>query len=241
MTESALELDHVFSFVRAEGDSGAGPPRADEISWRARLAASGLVLDGGIRHEGQGTQNQRLAFAGQFLELLWLFSHDQAAENALRLDRRADWRTTGASPFGIGLRGRVPAALAHEFWLYRPAYAPEARIWIHESNESAPERPFVFVMEADPSAFAAFKARIAGSAPDHTRPPLDLVSVAIAGPGAPPPWLASLSPPVLRAEGDGFHMALEIEGAGAPFDVQVTPQLRLVVRSGSASLDQGQQ
>jgi hypothetical protein len=115
-----------------------------------------------------------------------------------------------------------------------------ARIWIHESNENAPERPFVFVMEADPSAFAAFKARIAGLVPDHTRPPLDLVSVAIGG-GAPPPWLASLSTPVLQAAGESFHMALQLEGTGAPFDLQVTPQLQLAVRSGPVSPDQGQQ
>jgi hypothetical protein len=226
MPESTLEVDHVFCFVRAEDDNGVGSFHADEISWRARLAAGGFVLDAGIRHDGQGTQNQRQAFAGQYLELLWLYSHDEAAQNALRLDRRADWRTTGASPFGIGLRGRVPTELAGEFWLYRPAYAPDARIWIHESNENAPECPFVFVMEADPRAFAAFKARIAGFDPDRTRA-LDLVSVAIAGPGAPPPWLGSLSPPVWRAEGASFNMTLELEGSDGPFDLQVTPQLRL--------------
>jgi hypothetical protein len=62
----------------------------------------------------------------------------------LRLDRRWDWTTTGASPFGLGFRGQLDPAHRDEFWLY-DALGP--RIWIHRDNERSPERPLVFVLE----------------------------------------------------------------------------------------------
>jgi len=128
-----LEIDHLFCFV----DPGA--------DWASRARDAGWVLDQGIEHAGQGTRNRRLWLPEQYLEFIWLSSRADAANNPLRLDRRADWRTTGACPFGIGLRGQLDEDLRSEFWSYRPPYAPEACIWVHRSNEAA---PLVFVTEA---------------------------------------------------------------------------------------------
>jgi len=108
-----LELDHVFSFV--------DPAEAEAC---ARAEAAGWVLDAGIEHEGQGTRNRRLWFDEQYLELLWISSRADAVANPLRLDRRADWRTSGACPFGIGLRGQLTDAQRADFWGYHPPYAP---------------------------------------------------------------------------------------------------------------------
>ena len=62
----------------------------------------------------------------------------------LRLDRRADWRSTGASPFGFGLRGQLPGEQEPVFWRYDDLGFP---VWIHRDNEKRPERPLVFVVD----------------------------------------------------------------------------------------------
>src|SRR3954447_17013990 len=91
-TRRMLQLDHVFCFVPPDGD------------WAGRLTVAGWALDAGTVHEGQGSRNRRLAFAGQFLELVWLHDPELARANPLRLDRRAHGAGSGASPFGFGLR-----------------------------------------------------------------------------------------------------------------------------------------
>jgi hypothetical protein len=134
-TRKVLELDHLFCFV----DPTDG--------WADRLAEAGWLLDPGAVHAGQGTRNRRLFWPEQYLELLWVTDADEAARNPLRLDRRADWIRTGASPFGIGLRGQVPGELADDYWLYADLGIP---LWIHRNNERYPEQPFLFVHQTDP-------------------------------------------------------------------------------------------
>jgi hypothetical protein len=129
-----MELDHVFCMVTSDDD------------WAARLAAAGWRLDAGSTHPGQGTRNRRLRWAGCYLELLWVHDTAEARHNALRLDRRAAWERTGASPFGIGLRGKLSEAERVDYWLYDGLPMP---VWVHRDNEDAPERPFVFVLDLD--------------------------------------------------------------------------------------------
>jgi hypothetical protein len=124
-----LELDHLFCFV--------GDP-AREVQ---RLEGEGWELDAGQAHPGQGTRNRRLRLERHYLELLWIEDSAEARANPLRLDRRAD-PSTGASPLGIGLRGR-PEEI-RDFWPY-DALGP--RIWIHRDDERHPERPLVFAIE----------------------------------------------------------------------------------------------
>jgi hypothetical protein len=142
-----LEIDHLFCFV---------DPSAD---WAARLSDAGWVLDEGVEHVGQGTRNRRLRLPDHYLEFIWLSSRTDAAKSPVRLDRRADWRTTGACPFGIGLRGQLDEELRSEFWAYHPPYAPGARIWIHRSNEMDPGAPLVFVMESPSEAMEPSRPR----------------------------------------------------------------------------------
>jgi Glyoxalase-like domain len=90
-----LELDHVFVMVDDLDDTAA------------RLEQDGWLLDAGTVHPGQGTRNRRLLWPEQYLELLSVADRAEACANPLRLDRRAEWRSSGASPFGLVLRGQL--------------------------------------------------------------------------------------------------------------------------------------
>ena len=130
---TVLELDHVFCMVTDPGHAAQ------------RLLDDGWVLDAGQAHRGQGTRNRRLWWPEQFFELLWVTDPAEARSSPVRLDRRADWATTGASPFGLAFRGQVAPPLSAEFWLYE---ALGRRILIDRDNERVPERPLVFVLDA---------------------------------------------------------------------------------------------
>jgi hypothetical protein len=197
-----LHLDHVFCMVPPDGE------------WAARLADAGWSLDAGRAHAGQGTRNRRLVLARQYLELAWVEDDAVARGNQLRLDRRADWRRTGASPFGIGLRGRLPEERQAD---YRPYEGLPIRVWVHTDGERAPERPLVFVLEVDE------RGELPGRPPDAARAHLgELLAVRHTGPAAPdlPPYEG---PPVLSEPGPhGFSIQVD---RGRP--VQVTDVLSI--------------
>ncbi|MGE5084702.1 MAG: hypothetical protein ACM3MG_00270 [Bacillota bacterium] len=60
----------------------------------------GLVTD---RHLGQGTANRAIIFKENYLEFIFMDLLGDAKKNPLRLDKRAEWNNTCASPFGICL------------------------------------------------------------------------------------------------------------------------------------------
>jgi hypothetical protein len=129
---TGLVLDHVFCMVPPEGN------------WGARLTAAGWILDDGTRHAGQGTRNRRLVLAEHYLELVWVEDVGEARAGRLRLDRRADWRRTGASPFGLGLRGTPPEVDREHYRLHEDLGFP---MWVHRNDEREPERPLVVVLD----------------------------------------------------------------------------------------------
>lgn len=195
---TVLELDHVFSFV-SDPDQAA-----------RRLEDDGWELDPGQAHPGQGTRNRRLAWPEQFFELLWVSDPAEARANTLRLDRRADWATTGASPFGLGFRGRIELAQRDEFWLY-DALGP--RIWIHSDNERFPERPLVFVLEAGDEEMEQRRPRAWMSEAVAHRRPGELREVHVRGPSAPslPPFSG---PPIVYQPGPHMlELVVDNEGA----------------------------
>ena len=163
-----------------------------------RLEADGWVLDAGQAHRGQGTRNRRLLWPEQFFELLWVIDPAQTRANPLRLDRRADWTTTGASPFGLAFRGRIEPAHSEAFWLYD---ALGSRIWIHGDNERFPERPLVFVLEADEEQLQQRRTARASMAEafEHRRAS-KLREVRVRVPSAPS-LLPFTGPPVVYARG----------------------------------------
>jgi hypothetical protein len=191
-----LELDHVFCMV---SDPGQAARRLEDDGW---------VLDPGQAHRGQGTRNRRVLWPAQYFELLWLTDAAEARANPLRLDRRADWATTGASPFGLGFRGRIEPADRDEFWLY-DALGP--RIWIHRDDERRPDRPLVFVLEADEQELHERRGRRGpmSDAVAHRRPG-ELREVRLRGPSAPslPPFAG----PPIRHEPGPHLMELVVGG-----------------------------
>lgn len=182
---TVLELDHVLCMV------------SDPMEAARRLEDDGWVLDAGQAHRGQGTRNRRLAWPEQFFELLWVTDAAEARANPLRLDRRADWTTTGASPFGLAFRGPVDPVDGDDFWLY-DLLGP--RIWIHRDNERCPERPLVLVLETAEEEVEQRRPRVgmSGSVAHHR--PGELREVRVRGPSAPslPPFAG---PPIVYAEG----------------------------------------
>jgi hypothetical protein len=129
-----LDLDHVFVFVEPGGGAA-----------RSRLEASGLRPTYERRHEGQGTANVCYAFDNAYLELLWVDDAPRLAGPAFRrtgLWPRAEWRTTGACPFGICVRSEP--AFPFPGWLWSPPYLPPG-LYVEVAQASAdPDVPFLF-------------------------------------------------------------------------------------------------
>ena len=91
-----LELDHVLIWVA----KGAPEAKALEDAGLQKLGKSS-------RHAGQGTASTAFLFENAYLELIWIEDRQEASKNGARsgIDMvvRADWKRTGASPFGVGL------------------------------------------------------------------------------------------------------------------------------------------
>jgi Glyoxalase-like domain len=181
----SLLFDHVLCIV-------------DDLDSAAiRITEAGWELDRGSVHAGQGTHNRRLAGPTHYLELLHVDDHIEAARNRLRLDRRANWRTTGASPFGIGLRGQIPAQCSTDFWLYDEL---GVRIWVHHDNEHAPHRPLVFALELTAEQLQQRAPRPAAAHNAPRQNPPTIRHLRITGPDPPhfPPYTG---PPITHTKG----------------------------------------
>jgi hypothetical protein len=181
----ALELDHIVCMV-------------DDLDQPSRvLERDGWVLDAGTVHVGQGTRNRRLAWPDQHLELLCVTDEPEARFSTLRLDRRARWSATGASPFGVGFRGVLAPPEQDDFWLYEEG---SARIWVHRDNERAPERPLLFVLEASGEAMERRRPRSGPPALLAHRHGGTLAEVRVIGPAPAllPPYTG---PPIIQSAG----------------------------------------
>ena len=137
----------------------------------------------------------------------------EARANVLRLDRRAEWLTTGASPVGLAFRGRLEPERRNPFWLY-DALGP--RIWVHRDNERRPERPLVLVLEAGEEAMKQRRRQIAASEAVAHRCPGELREVRVGGPSAPvlPPYAG---PAIVHAPGAHLlELVVRDEGSARP-------------------------
>lgn len=132
-----LEFDHVFAFV------SPGCPEAGVLD------AAGFSVLPARRHAGQGTANRSVLFDASYLELIHVASRPEAEAHELRLDRRADFATTGHCPFGIGLRALVPGEAQGPFVAYRPPWgtADYPPMLLHRGALARPGLPLVFVSQ----------------------------------------------------------------------------------------------
>jgi len=132
-----VEVDHVFIFVE-------------------RQAPEALVLEQfGLkrtprptRHVGAGTASLSFLFENAYLELLWVEDEAEVKTQGRTWTLRTDWRRTGASPFGLGLRRVHPAISTLPF----PTVSHSAA-WMRPGTEMAvatsssdPMEPTIFVV-----------------------------------------------------------------------------------------------
>lgn len=201
----ALMFDHLFCFVDPNE------------RWPQRASAAGWNVMNERAHPGQGTSNRCVCLSDCYIELLWLSSRAEAENNPVRLDRRADWRITGASPLGFGLMGDLSDELRQDFWPYCPPYAPGQTIWIHKTNETEPSRPLVFVVEADDATIeerrSSYRAHATHAHFSGVSPPA-IRGIALAAPVAPPPLLSEVLPPVRWRPAATPHVTLIIGSQG---------------------------
>lgn len=131
----SLELDHLFCFC----DSS--------LSEIELLSSAGFSIAPYRSHKGQGTANRRILFEENYIELIYLESLADAIQNPLALDKRANWETTEACPFGIALRGSVPEKYQDYFWEYLPDYLESKNpILISKFSTENLSAPLVFIM-----------------------------------------------------------------------------------------------
>ncbi|HEX6252211.1 MAG TPA: VOC family protein [Gemmatimonadaceae bacterium] len=93
-----VEPDHVFVFVSTGGEAEA-----------EALRALGFRMDSGVmQHAGGGTASRSAVFENFYVELIWVDStvgvSERSRERFAEMQRAAAWRSTGVSPFGLGLR-----------------------------------------------------------------------------------------------------------------------------------------
>lgn len=134
----SLELDHLFICT------SAGAPEVEQ------LTSLGLTEGQSNLHPGQGTACRRFFFQNAYLEFLWVHDEEEArgvTAESLRLWERWQYRQTGYSPFGLGLRSsRQAGDLPFETWAYRPPYLPDPlQIDVAENSDLLAE-PLLFHM-----------------------------------------------------------------------------------------------
>jgi glyoxalase-like protein len=114
-----LTLDHVWIVV-----SPGAPERElfEEAGFRIAPAVN--------HHDGQGTSSVTIELGSEFLELLY---PDDAVPVSPGLEvaaekfrKKSEWRETGYSPFGVGLRrtARAPAEFPFPVWTVSAAWMP---------------------------------------------------------------------------------------------------------------------
>ena len=204
-----LELDHVF--VATTADEAAGAIGAIE--------AFGLQCGGRFVHAGQGTANACFFFENAYLELLWIRDEREtrtAAVAPLTLAERLRWRETGASPFGVGVRGAVAPVAT---WDYAAPYTGGVAI----PMVTPPDTP------ADPLVFVSPGPRDRQAFPHAHRPPVAL----------PGTWPRITGVKVSGPEWPSHEVAAVLERIGVTTDDARMPLLTLslgTARTGAANL-----
>lgn len=197
-------IDHVLVFVA---------PDAPEV---ARLTSLGLAEDFRRAHPGQGTANVCFCFDNAYLELLWLTAPAEAASCTLArsaLLARADWRRSGASPFGIALRSEDPdASLPFASWDYAAPFLPAGMTIAVAMASDDPRQPLLFRSpgNARPDQWADGRAGERQRAAGFT----EIVDLRLAFPPgvAPDPAFGTLiTLGLIALEGDAAAPAMELE------------------------------
>ena len=184
------ELDHIFAMTAPGGGDAA------------TLEAAGFVFGLQRDHPGQGTANHCFMFRNAYLELIYA-TGDEAIRSptVLRtgLWERARWRDSGASPFGVCLRGRGEPPVPT--WPYYAKYLPAGQSIPIAGDEL--RAPLLFFLRHDGRAAA---------------PPMNpqaITRVRLESPRRPS-WcdaIARIEPAIEVVEAPRHAMAVDFDGA----------------------------
>jgi len=110
--------------------------------------APGFTLDAGLRHEGQGTQNRRIVFDRNYVELVWIYDEGEVRARGLATFVA---RCAGRGcPFGLVARGSVSDRA--RFTEYAMPNVPGFVLWLLTEALADDDVPFVaLIEEADPA------------------------------------------------------------------------------------------
>ncbi|HET7584965.1 MAG TPA: VOC family protein [Gemmatimonadaceae bacterium] len=224
-----VEVDHLYVVV----------PRGAQAEIAA-LRAHGFFVDTTInRHTGYGTASVAVLFENAYLELLWLDPDvELAPEHEGRTDtlrRATQWRTSGVSPFGIGLRridgdtGVLPVPVHRDSAEY---LAPgEAYEVLNQAADSMAADLFVLPQSrAVPSWVERAKARFPQLF-EHAGGGRLVTHVWLAGPAAQRPVaLATLAPRGLETrQADSALVELQLDGGRRGERIDLRPLLPVII------------
>jgi hypothetical protein len=138
-----LEVDHLQIYT------GVGLPDVSALQELGLNHASQIV-----RREAQGTASTLIFFENAYLELIAVEDESTfrqyAAQTRMNLQMRSQWRQTGASPFGVGLRSKAHTQnhlnllMGSTFWT-EWGY-PETTINFSAENLAAVDEPMCFTV-----------------------------------------------------------------------------------------------
>ncbi len=228
-----LELDHVMICVS---------PGAPE---RVALERAGFRLSPDVNHhDGQGTASITFEFANSFLELLWREDSVSVAPGlekvAARFERMGEWRMSGWSPFGLGLRRTpsgpdslpFPTRAVSAPWM-RPGAKLEIvspaddtlgpRIWIVPRMMAANGKPDSDAERQRLSQLATF---------DHPNGARRITRVKVSGPRSgltPTTQLAARYGPVLFGSASHWLIEITLDGGARGATRDLRPDLPLIV------------
>ena len=224
----ALELDHIYIVVQ--------PPPSEAAE---ALRGIGLVVDTAIsRHEGLGTASMSVFFRNAYLELLWVdstISVDSAHRGDLAEYRRAaNWRDSGASPFGFGLHFLTGTSEDLAFPVRRdpaPHLGPNTYYLLLRQPDEVLAADF-FIMPPS-AAVTTWLSRYQGRRPDlfaHKLGAGRITRVVLHGPPANRPRAAVLAPRPISFEADASqYLVLEFDGGLEHGRWDLRPTLPLVL------------
>ena len=206
-----LVLDHVWIAVA---------PGAPE---RAALEKAGFRIAPDVnRHDGRGTASVTAEFRGRYLELIYVDSSVPVSPGleivAKKFQRKAAWRETRASPFGIGARrtASTPAAFPFSTWKVAEEWMPRGSSMEILTPREMPDAPSLFVTaepvdEAKARSLAADPVR--GAMFRHPNGAREMTSVRMVVPnnGALPPAAKYLSEAGVATFDAGPDWLLEID------------------------------
>ena len=133
-------------------------------------------------------------------------------------------------PFGIGLRGTLPATIRKDFFEYALEGFP-GRLWVHRASNEDAMLPMLFVMESSDGTSA-------GSPRDHGYPEglfrhecgaTEIERVTIMGPGIEDLPIPACNIPIDRWPDEEWRMDVEV-ASKVHEQVNVVPPFNLLLR-----------